>query len=118
VGYADDRGGNDITIRYRGEAMNLHRYWDSGVIRAQVDSLGELVDLLRARHDQAPEGWRTGDTALWTNESFALTRNFAYPPTHTVDETFEKRSWQVIQQQLDAASGRLAAILEATLGDE
>ncbi len=46
VGYADDRGGNDITIRYRGEAMNLHRYWDSGVIRAQVDSLVVVVGVL------------------------------------------------------------------------
>jgi hypothetical protein len=118
VGYADDRGGNDITIRYRGESMNLHTYWDAGVIGQHVETLAELVDLLRARPDRAPETWQPGDTRLWTNESFALTRNFAYPATRTVDETFEKRSWQVIQQQLDAAAGRLAVILEVTLGNE
>jgi len=118
VGYADDQGGNLITIRYRGDSMNLHRYWDSGLIDSQVDSLDELLSILRDRPNQAPVGWQPGDTYAWTNESFALTRNFAYPPVRTVDEGFEERSWQVTLQQLDAGSGRLAAILESALGQQ
>lgn len=118
VGYADDRGGNLVTIRYRGQEMNLHRYWDSGLLERKVDSLGELLTLLRERPDQAPGCWSPADTIAWTNESFALTRNFAYPATRTVDEAWEARSWQVTQQQLDAGSGRLAAILEWVLGKD
>ncbi len=117
VAYADDEGGNLVTVRYRGQPMKLHWYWDGGLIQARTASLQELVDLLRARHDQPPRGWTPGDTLAWTNESFALTRNFAYPPVRTIDENFEKRSWQVVQQQLDVASGRLAAILEQVLGE-
>lgn len=116
VGYADDQGGNLITIRFRGSSMNLHRYWDSGLLKSQVKTLSELLDLLRERPDQAPDGWEPADTYSWTNETFAVTRNFAYPPVRTIDAGFEKRSWQVILQQLDAGSGRLAAILETTLG--
>ncbi len=117
VGYADDQGGNLITVRFRGDSMNLHRYWDSGLISAQVDTLDELLTVLRKRPDQAPSGWQPGDTYAWTNESFALTRNFAYPPVRTIDEGFVERSWQVTLQQLDAGSGRLAAILEFALGE-
>jgi len=116
VGYADDRGGNRVTIRYRGVAMNLHQYWDRNLLEAQVGSLRELTDLLRTRPDKAPGSWSPADTVAWTNESFSLMRNFAYPPVRTVDEGFEARSWQVVQQQLDVASGRLAAILEWVLG--
>lgn len=116
VGYADDRGGNLVTIRYQGREMNLHRYWDSGLLDRQVGTLAELLALLRDRPNPSPESWSPADTIAWTNESFSLTRNFAYPPTHTVDEAWEARSWQVTQQQLDVASGRLAAILEWVLG--
>ncbi|MEE4175585.1 MAG: S1/P1 nuclease [Xanthomonadales bacterium] len=115
VGYADDRGGNDITIRYRAREMNLHRYWDSAVIEARTDTLAELVALLRERPHQAVGSWQPADTLAWTNESWSLTRNFAYPPTHTVDEGFETRSWNVMQQQLDVGAARLAAILEWVL---
>lgn len=116
VAYADDEGGSLITIRYRGEAMTLHEYWDAGLINGQVDSLDELLVILRNRTDQAPGAWSPLDTYGWTNESFALARNFAYPPVRTIDADFEKRSWQVTLQQLDAGSGRLAAILKSVLG--
>ncbi len=116
VGYADDEGGKRITVRYYGQPMTLHRYWDLGLIDHKTGSVGELAELLRKRPDQAPRGWSPLDTYGWTNESFALTRNFAYPPVRTIDEEFERRSWQVTLQQLDAGSGRLAAILESVLG--
>ena len=115
VGYADDRGGNDVTIRYRGQEMNLHRYWDSGVIETKTETLADLLELLRDRPHQAVGSWQPADTYAWTNESWSLTRNFAYPPTHTVDEGFETRSWNVMQQQLDVGAARLAAILEWVL---
>ena len=115
VGYADDRGGNDVSIRFRGVAMDLHRYWDAGLIGRRTDSLAELLQILRDRPDRATRSWSPADTHAWTNESFSLTRNFAYPTTRTIDEQFETRSWQVTQQQLDAGSSRLAAILEVVL---
>ena len=110
-------GETRVTIRYRGEAMNLHRYWDSGLLRRKVDSMEALVALLRDRYDQPPGPWSPAQTYGWTNESFALTRNFAYPPARVIDEGWEGRSWQVTQQQLDVAAGRLAAILEAVLAN-
>ena len=32
VGRADDRGGNSVELRFRGEGTNLHRFWDTDVI--------------------------------------------------------------------------------------
>lgn len=116
VGYADDRGGNDVTIRYLGQSMSLHRYWDTGIIEANTRSMAELVEILRERPNQRPGSWTPSDTIAWTNETFALLRNFGYPATNRVDEGFEQRSWQVAQQQLDVAAGRLTTILEWVLG--
>lgn len=116
VAYADDQGGNLVTIRYRGTSMNLHRYWDAGLLQQKVGSLEALTEMLRDRPDQAPGPWTPSDTYAWTNETFALTRNFGYPPVRVVDEGWEQRSWQVTLQQLDVASGRFAAVLESILG--
>ena len=116
VGYADDEGGNKVTVRYRGQEIKLHGYWDYGLIKQQVGSLDELLVRLRDRRHQAPQTWSPLDTYAWANESYSLMKNFAYPRSRTIDKAFEQRSWQVTEQQLDVAAARLAVILDWVLG--
>src|SRR5690606_8040631 len=35
VGRESDRGGNALDVTYRGETSNLHRFWDTGVLRLE-----------------------------------------------------------------------------------
>lgn len=116
VGYADDRGGNLVTIDLNGETMNLHAFWDHALPERHADGWPGLVVLLRQRPNPPARGWNASELLAWTNETFSITRNFAYPRTRDVDPVFERRSWQVALQQMDMAAVRLAAILDAELG--
>lgn len=116
VAYADDRGGSLIDIRYQGQRLNLHEWWDGTALEQHSGSWQELVALLRKRPQQKrPQSWSTGDITPWINETLSFTRNFAYPEDYAIDPVFARRSWQVTQQQLDMAAGRLASVLDASM---
>ena len=36
AGFADDRGGNTVNVRYRGKSHNLHAFWDGVVVRERL----------------------------------------------------------------------------------
>ena len=118
AGFRDDRGGNTVTVEYRGEEMNLHRFWDSGLVRTHLRDEGEMVNRLTAAGAPiAAQGWQPGDVVHWTDESHALAAGFAYPAGRIVDEAFADRSWSITVVQWERAAGRLAQVLNAVLGD-
>lgn len=72
VGRSEDRGGNTITVRFDGGETNLHRLWDSGLLRSgglrSVDyrrTLAPLVELGAA-------AWEQGSLEDWAEESRRL----------------------------------------------
>jgi len=117
IGYADDKGGNLVTVRFRGDAMNLHAFWDHALPAAHASGWRDLVSTLRKRPNPSATRWNAAELAGWTNETFSLTRNFAYPPTRQIDNAFARRGWQVALQQMDMAAERLALILETELAE-
>ena len=97
VSFADDRGGNNIRVRFFGRSSNLHKVWDSGIIgRADLSdadfaaaleaelweqSGGEEVEIdeaTRRRIEQKIERMQGGRIDDWTNDSFALAKSNAY----------------------------------------
>ncbi|MGA9573483.1 MAG: S1/P1 nuclease, partial [Lysobacterales bacterium] len=38
AGFGDDRGGNDVTVVFNDEEMNLHHFWDSALILEKAGS--------------------------------------------------------------------------------
>lgn len=117
VGFADDEGGNLVTVRYQGGDMKLHWFWDGGLIDTRVDDWQQLADLLRARRNLAEPAWSPAQVTAWANESHAFTRHSAYPQQREIDAGFEAHAWQVVLHQLDMAATRLAGLLEAVLAD-
>lgn len=117
VGYADDQGGNQVTVYFQGERVSLHVFWDHSLPTARTTGWQGLVETLSERPNPEARGWNEGERVAWTNETFSLTRNFAYPPTRRIDEAFADRSWQVALQQLDMAAERLALILDTELAE-
>lgn len=72
VGRREDRGGNTITVSFAGSETNLHRLWDSGLMRSaglRPDdyrrSLAPLVALGAA-------SWEHGTLEDWASESRQL----------------------------------------------
>ena len=118
AGFRDDRGGNTGMVEYRGEEMNLHRFWDSGLVRTRLDDERAMVDWLAASGATvASQAWEPQLVVAWTDESHALAATAAYPDGREIDEAFADRSWSVTVGQWERAAGRLAQVLNAVLGD-
>ena len=118
AGYKDDLGGNLVQIEYHGESHNLHQFWDQVVIRERLGMGDRWARVLGAPQWQSPPGsWKPRETALWADESHALTASSAYPPDQVIQVKFADQTWLIIREQWQKSSIRLAQVLNATLGE-
>jgi len=118
AGYREDLGGNTVEVVYRGEAGNLHQFWDRVVIRDRLhDGDSWERPMSGPPWSSAPEAWDPDTVRLWTDESHALVAASAYPPDTEIGEHFADETWRIIRTQWQKASNRLAGILNSTLGE-
>ncbi len=118
AGYRDDRGGNYVKVSYRGEAINLHRFWDSTLIREHLGASGNWKKPASAGNSLLTgKPWNPVETDAWTNESHRLATEAAYPPGEIIQTDFAENSWLLIRQQWLRAGERLARILNAVVGE-
>lgn len=138
----NDKGGNDVKLRYFGHRTNLHRIWDSGIIdhalhlyvarNFSIHYAPTRTAAARLDH-RITEGerrkWGRGinsshlstAAARWANQAHRLARRVAYgdlpaPPRHDWSESYQHEAWPVVRRQLERGGVRLAAVLNATLG--
>lgn len=80
VGRADDRGGNRVTIRFAGEATNLHRFWDTHAIEWAMDQADQSLGAYTASVEQEAKLFLSMSSlddpaslepALWAEESLS-----------------------------------------------
>jgi len=116
AGFKDDRGGNNIDVKYKGEKMNLHRFWDSGLINEQAGNWQYLVGQTGPFPTvQADSNWSPEMVNDWTSESHQLAERAAYPSKKKIKASFEEQSWEHIQRQIELAASRLALIINTEL---
>ncbi len=117
AGYKDDLGGNNYPIVYRDQAANLHQFWDRILISDRLGNEGEWENREPANHHYSADiAWNPLQVDEWTSESHMLVEQSAYPPDKQIQPEFADQSWLLIQQQWLKAGGRLALIINATLG--
>ncbi len=79
-GKGEDRGGNNIPVRFRGKLTNLHSAWDGTIYDDRGDSPAEhaqrLLAELKAEEMDKLEGGTPYD---WAVESHRIDREFVYP---------------------------------------
>lgn len=113
VGRASDRGGNEIGVSWFGKPSNLHRVWDSEVISRQRLSPRSLVRALESRPGEQVEAWRQDSPMTWSAESMAL-RPLVYDmPGTGLGRAYLRAAGPVVEQRLQQAGVRLAALLDA-----
>lgn len=122
VGRESDRGGNTIDVRYRGETSNLHRFWDTDVLR--IEGLAEseytarikpLARMFAGRDHTSPTDW-----AAESLELRPVVYGFGGQRRNTIvslDETYLEAAKVTIRVRLAQAAVRLAATLNGLLGD-
>ena len=114
--WGDDRGGNTVQLRFRGEGTNLHKLWDSDLIRTRGLRAGRYADaLLAAAAQPVASAWREGAAARWAEESCAIARDALYPTPRRIDEAYLLRSLPLLDRRMLEAGLRLAAVLQASL---
>ena len=69
VGNGEDRGDNDVKIKYFWESSNLHRVWDSGMIDGQNMSYTEWVVKINHATDNQISDWQNDPVLDWADES-------------------------------------------------
>jgi hypothetical protein len=119
TGHAEDKGGNDIKMTYRGKDTNLHSLWDSGLIDYQGLSYTEMGQQYSVLPSAERKQWQaTTDPAEWLWESYQISSklydeaaqnpnpDYRYYPAHA----------DVMKQRIEQAGVRLAAMLNAAFG--
>jgi len=69
VGRAEDKGGNDIQVRWFNDGTNLHRVWDSNMINHFNMTYTELADNSNAISKVQLKFLQKGTIADWANET-------------------------------------------------
>lgn len=120
IGRAQDRGGNDIQVRWFSEGSNLHRVWDSGMIEHYGMSYTELSNNLPVIDTEKQQEIVKGHFPDWMEETRVLTvavyqsarvgekLGYRYMYDH-----FDSVRWQLLKGGI-----RLAAVLNGIFDPE
>lgn len=113
VGRGEDKGGNDIQVRWFNEGTNIHRVWDSNMIDSYQMSYTELAENTA---DLTPNRIReigSGDFESWVYESKTLAEK-AYASAEIGEKLGYRYMYDwfpVVRQQLQKGGIRLAQVL-------
>lgn len=117
AGYRDDKGGNTYQVQFQGEGSNLHRVWDSGLLRTRAlawPAYAQQLDAHAAATLPAPRAPLGNPYAQWAEESCQLSRDI-YPAGHSIDTAYVDAERPLAEQRLRQAGRRLAEVLDRAL---
>lgn len=117
VAYKEDRGGNSITVTAFGKQSNLHRVWDTDLIKHRIKGGWPVLaaDLRQAIAPDDRERWAASlDPIAWANESLAITRSLYQhlPSDAAVGGDYYRQHIATVEDRLKTAGVRLAAGLD------
>ena len=117
VGNGEDRGGNDIKVKWFWNDSNLHRVWDSGMIDSQQLSFTEMAASIDFATDAQIQKWQSDPLMTWIEESKSL-RNQVYdlPENMSIGYEYNYKNWDTAEQRLLQAGIRLAGVLNMIYG--
>jgi len=114
AGNGRDRGGNDIRVRFRGESMTFHRFWDTPVLTSTGLTRSQWVSDLEQRSLLRAPTTSDTDPEQWIAESAAL-RETLYPVPRDIDQATLDSAQAAARTRLAVAGIRSAAWLNHVL---
>ena len=118
VGRGEDKGGNDIKVLWHYKKSNLHRVWDSEMIRSWNMSYKELADNRTTLSKEQIKAIASGSILDWTYESQALAKK-VYGSAKMDDKLSYNYSYEhfdEVRSQLQKSGIRLAKVLNDIFG--
>lgn len=117
VGYAQDKGGNDIQVRWFNKGTNLHRLWDTNMIESYDMSFTELSENLPVLSKQQQEFIIQGDLLDWVADSQKIAKR-VYESVEVGEKlgyTYMYEHFDTVKIQLQKGGLRLAKLLDEIL---
>lgn len=117
VGTGEDRGGNDVKVKWFRAESNLHRVWDSGMIDHKKYSYTELAEIIDKTTKQDIEKWQAATVRDWAEESKALREQvYDLPGDKNMGYKYVYHNWETVELRLLQAGVRLAGVLNKIYG--
>lgn len=113
TGNGNDRGGNDVKVKWFGKNTNLHRIWDSEIIEGQGLSYSEKAAWLSKKiSPEQAQAWMEPNPLVWIAESQEI-RMVIYPEKTSLAYDYNYKFKHVIDERLMRSGVRIAAYLNA-----
>jgi hypothetical protein len=113
VGLAEDRGGNDFKLQWFYKDTNLHRVWDTEMIRSYNMSYIELAKNADILSKEQIKAIQKGTVIDWVNETHQLAKK-VYASVNEGENLRYRYSYdhfKTVRSQLQIAGIRLAKVL-------
>ena len=111
VGYASDKGGNTIQVKYLTKDANLHRVWDTEIIEGENITENDCLMRLQGFDKDRIKSLSVINPEKWITEPRSKLSGVYKFQDNTIDRTYIDRNIPVIEDQLLVAGIRLAAVL-------
>lgn len=113
AGRSEDKGGNDLQVRWFNRGTNIHRVWDSHMIDDFQMSYTELAANSRSLSKEEEKQIASGDLLTWLYESRALSDEI-YASVEIGEKLGYSYSYEwfpVVREQLQKGGIRLSRLL-------
>lgn len=116
VGYGTDLGGNKIKVAVGKDTVNLHSFWDSGIIKDQKISLKRCTKIAAGWSKSERMTIGQTDPTLWMYDSRELLVNVYNFTGKTIQPEYLAWNKEVIETQIAKGGLRLAVVLNSIFG--
>ncbi|MEQ8241186.1 MAG: S1/P1 nuclease [Cyclobacteriaceae bacterium] len=117
VGNGEDKGGNDVKLKYFWEDSNLHRVWDSEMIDGQQLSFTEYTHWLNRVSKSNKTNWQNDTVLGWANESKSYRKQvYDLPENMNLTYRYNFDNIDLLNLRLQQAGIRLAGVLNKIYG--
>ncbi|SFS80431.1 S1/P1 nuclease [Lutibacter maritimus] len=113
VGRSEDKGGNDIQVRWFNDGTNLHSVWDSKMIEHYNMTFTELADNTDKISKEQIKYLQKGSIADWANETQQLAIK-VYGSAEVGEKlgyNYVYNNFELVRSQLQVGGIRLAEVL-------
>lgn len=113
VSRAEDRGGNNIAVKYNGENTDLHALWDGNMISHEGLNYMQMA----AKYDTATPAqikkWQSDSIMIWLWESYQISSQLytEIEENNNIGEDYYQSHMLLVQQRVEKAGIRLAGVL-------
>lgn len=113
IGLSEDRGGNDIKVKWQFKDTNLHSVWDTKMIEDYGMSYSELANNADYLSKNQIETIQKGSVIDWVNETHILTRKVYanITPGENLRNEYSYMYFNTARKQIQIAGIRLAHTL-------